>query len=198
MNHLSANEALRGSGASAAPLTNTRSKQSPGIKESTPSGLPPSSETPVRHHALQEVSDGAGSDITHSGELDRDSLLYHPHQVSALSPTVVCCFLSPCRGHSQRFITSRAVSVLHANKTEKCASIVQERAGSQRASSLFLHTQEMCVGLRSAIVLVASVSGASLRVNEAGEKERGLPQLHAAAAATPTQAQVSPSGRTGN
>lgn len=61
---------------------------------------------------------------------------------------------------------SRAVSVLHANETEKCESIVQERAGSQRASSLFLYTHEMCVGLRSAIVLVASVSGASLRVNE--------------------------------
>lgn len=64
----------------------------------------------------------------------------------------------------------------------------------QEASGLFLYLHEICVGLGSAIVLVGSVSGASLRIKEAEEKGRGLLQLHATAARTPTHIQVPASG----
>lgn len=169
MNHLSVNEALRGRRASAARLTNTaRANQ--------------------RIHSVRSVS------VLREGVTEQEV-------TSAAGETAGPSSRS---GRSRWFSfmsvpwTRRAVhnaSALRANKTEKCESIVKERAGSQRASGLFLHTHEMRVALCSPIVLVGSLSGASLRVNEAGKKGRGLLQLHAAAA--PTQARVS-SGRTGN
>lgn len=60
----------------------------------------------------------------------------------------------------------------------------------QEAGGLFLYVHEMCVGPGSAIVLVGSVSGASLHVTEAGEKGRGLLQLDTAAAETTTHSSL--------